>query len=141
MRPDFSSAVSGPAYGRGFRILATAIFVAVIAAGVRAYLGLPDDPGAKRDWSLLAVAAIALAGSYYLLMSATTTIDAKGIRQSGLMERKVEWEQIEAARLGGFSFSRRLIVRAGFGRAKVFFGGSPELVAAFEKIAAAYPRR
>lgn len=139
---DFSTPVRGPAYGPAFRAVATLIFVAVLASAARAYLALPDEGQAEHGWGLLLVGLAALAGSYYLLMTSTTTIDAQGIRQSGLLEKKVAWAQVEAARLGGFAFSRRLVVRAGGSlRPKVFFGGTPDLIAAFQRIAAAYPYR
>jgi hypothetical protein len=141
MKVDFSAPVRGAAYSPAFRALATAIFLAVLAMGARAWLNLPEEPEARFNWGLLAVGLAALAGSYLMLMSSTTTIDAQGIRQSGLIDKRVEWGQVESARLGGFAFSRRLIVRAGFVRPKVFFGGTPELVAAFERIAVAYARR
>jgi hypothetical protein len=138
---DFSTPVRGLAYGPAFRALATLIVVVVLASAVRAHLTLPDEALAQQGWGPLLIGLAALAGSYYLLMTSTTTIDAQGIRQSGLLEKKVVWAQVEAARLGGFAFSRRLIVRAGSLRPKVFFGGTPELVAAFQRIAAAYPYR
>jgi len=72
------------------------------------------------------------------MFTSTTTIDDKGIRQSGLVEKKVEWSEVYSARLLGPRFARRLMVRTINGRFRFFFGGSPELQAAFARIAESY---
>jgi hypothetical protein len=82
-----------------------------------------------------------LIGPWYFMLIATTTVDTQGIRQSGLIERKTDWGEVGYARVRGPSFSRRLLVRNVGGRVRYYFGGSPQLQAAFDQIAAAYPRR
>lgn len=135
------SPVSGPAYGRGFRVIATVVVVALLAHGARVVLVLrPDLPGSD-GWMLLGAATFALVGSWYFMVSARTTVDAQGIRQSGLIERRTGWDEIRTARVGGFALSRRLVVRTAAGRFRYYFGGTAELVAVFGQIASAYPPR
>lgn len=139
--PDFSVPVSGPAYTRGFRAIATVILLAVLLMAVRAWWHLGPSQEQNQTFSMLTLGFAVLAGSYWFLISSTTVIDAQGVRQSGLMDKKVEWDEIVVARVGGFWISRRLIVRTARGRFRAFYGGTPQLLAAFERIAAAFPRR
>lgn len=136
--PDFAQPVSGPAYGRTFRALATTMLLAVVAMAARATLQLPDDEAAAQGYWLLGIGMLALIASYWVLMRSTTTIDGAGIRQSGLTDKKVEWRELRSARVFGPPFARRLMVRTVNGRFRFFFGGSPELLAAFARIAQAY---
>jgi hypothetical protein len=136
--PDFSQPVSGPAYGRFFRLLATAMVLGVLAMAVRATLLLPDDVQAAQGYWILGIGMLALLASYWVLMRSTTIIDGQGIRQSGLTDKKVAWHEVRSARLFGPPFARRLMVRTANGRFRFFFGGSPQLLAAFARIAQAY---
>jgi len=138
--PDFEQPVSGPAYGRFFRVLATAMLLGVVAMAVRATLQLPDDIAAAQGYWLLGIGLLALLASYWVLLRSTTTIDAAGIRQSGLTDKKATWNEIRSARVFGPPFARRLMVRKASGRFVFFFGGSPELLAAFARIAQASQR-
>jgi hypothetical protein len=138
--PEFERPVSGPAYGRFFRVLATAMLLGVLAMAVRATLRLPDDAAAAQGYWLLGIGFLALLASYWVLLRATTTIDAAGIRQSGLTDKKVTWNEIRSARVFGPPFARRLMVRKASGRFVFFFGGSPELLAAFARIVQACQR-
>ena len=136
--PDFSSPVSGPAYGRTFRALATAMLLAVVAMAARATLYLPLDDAAAQGYWMLGLGMLALVASYWVLIRSTTTIDAAGIRQTGLTDKKIVWNEVHSARLFGPPFARRLMVRTANGRFRFFFGGSPELLDAFARIARAY---
>jgi hypothetical protein len=138
--PEFPQPVSGPAYGRFFRVLATAMLLGVLAMAARATLQLPDDVAAAQGYWLLGIGMLALIGSYWVMMRSKTTIDAAGIRQSGLTEKQATWQEVRSARLFGPPFARRLMVRKASGRLLFFFGGSPELLAAFGRIAQAYRR-
>ena len=136
--PEFPQPVSGPAYGRTFRALATAMLLAVVAMAARATLNLPQDNAAAQGYWMLGVGMLALVASYWVLIRSTTTIDAAGIRQTGLTDKKVVWSEVHSARLFGPPFARRLMVRTANGRFRFFFGGSPDLLDAFARIAAAY---
>lgn len=126
--------VHGPARGRETRLLATMVVVLVLGGLLRLVLTTPEAAGAP-----LLLAVLVLLAPYGLLMLSTTTIDAEGIRQTGLPERKLRWDRLAQAKVGGSPFARRLRVRTTAGRRVFFAGGTAELEAAFERIAAAYP--
>lgn len=132
--PDFSAPVSGPAYGRVFRAMATAMLLVVLAMALRATSQLPEDEAARQGYWVMGMGLLALVATYWVLMSSTTTIDAAGIRQSGLIDKQVAWGDVRSAMLFGPPFARRLMVRTTRGRFRFFFGGSPELLAAFARI-------
>jgi hypothetical protein len=138
--PEFTPPVSGPAYGRVFRALATVMLLGVLLMGVRATLALPDDAAAAQGYWILGFGMLALVASYWMMISATTTLGPDGIRQSGLIERKVAWTEVYSARLFGPPFARRLMVRTTNGRFRFFFGGSPELLAAFARVEQAFKK-
>ena len=135
---DFLQPVSGPAYGPVFRALATAILLAVGALASRVALQQPGDVALIERYGIFGLGLLALAASYWVMFRSTTTIDAAGIRQSGLIERKVDWSEVHSVRVFGPKFARRLMVRTVNGRFRFFFGGSPELLAAFARIAQSY---
>jgi hypothetical protein len=137
----FADPVSGPAYGRTFRLFATLAVLALLAYGVRVVFVLLPEPPSREGWIVLGASTIALIGTWYFMVTARTTIDAQGIRQSGLVERRTDWSEIWHARVRGPAFSRRLVVRNVGGRFRYFYGGTPELLAAFDVIAAAHPRK
>jgi hypothetical protein len=138
--PDFTRPVSGPAYGRTFRVLATAMIAFALLMAARATVSLPEDQQAAQGYWILGLGLIALLGSYWVFLRSTTTIDAAGIRQSGLTDKKVAWREIYSARLFGPPFARRLMVRTVNGRFRFFFGGSPALLEGFARVAQAYRR-
>lgn len=138
--PDFPQPVTGPAYGPFFRVLATAMLLAVLAVGLRSALGMPPGEGAAQGYLVISLGVLGIFGSYWVLMASTTTIDSTGIRQGGLIEKKVSWHEVRSARAFGPAFARRLIVRTLNGRIRFFFCGSPELHAAFDRVSQAYRR-
>lgn len=142
MKDEFATAVSGASYSALYRATATVLVAAVIVQGVVAMTRGPGIEAFGAGTGLwLGIALLALLITYALMMCAKTTVDAAGIRQSGLIERRVDWTDLQTARLAGFAFSRRLIVRSAFGHYRVFFAGTPALVASFERIAARYSVR
>jgi hypothetical protein len=140
VKQEFAIPVSGASYSATYRTVATLLCVAVIAQGVSVLARGPGIAALGATGALwFGIALLVLMATYVLMMRATTTIDASGIRQSGLIERRIDWPDVHSAQLAGFGFSRRLVVRSGFGMYRKFFGGTSALVAAFERIAAAYP--
>jgi hypothetical protein len=123
----------GPTYGRTLRALATVIVLGLLWALLRLAL----DAGMS---AVLWLAPVLL-GPYAVLMTAATTIDAEGICQGGLLRRRVRWDEIAHAKVGGTPLARRLNVRTITGRFVSLRAGSPQLLAAFERIAAAFPLR
>ena len=110
--------VTGPSYSRWFKFLATvfSISLLVYAADImRRYPLLEYGTGVK---VLLLCAALMLVVSYYWFLRSTITIDDKGITQTWLYNRQVEWRDVRSAKMIGIPylswlFPPRLVVRTG----------------------------
>lgn len=129
--------VSGPAYPVAVRFGASLLTLAILVAGAGAFDALAQQP--PRAWLLPGAGLAVVGGSYYFQMRSVTTIDERGIRPSGLIEKRVDRSELRSARSAGFGAARRLLVRTDSGKFRVFFGGTPELAQAFVAIAAAHP--
>jgi hypothetical protein len=140
MRPTIDVPVRGPSHGRSQRAIASLAVLVGLAGLARVAATVPAATDGNGPWMLVTI-AVALLGSYYFMMTATTTIDADGIVQTGLPNRRLRWEDVAYAHVGGLPFARRLRVRTASGRRVAFAGASPELLAAFERVAAAYAGR
>jgi len=121
------------------RLVATAALLVIVVFGLRSW-----DVIAVAGWAspaaLMFVAAfLGMAGSCYFMVNSVTVIDEQGIRQTGLMEKKVAWADVRMARCPRWS-TNRLIVKAERGPFTVFFAGDAALRAAFARIAASYAR-
>ena len=135
-------AVSGPAYGPGFRVFATLLCSALAVYGASIawrYPLLSFGSGVKL---VLLVAAIMLAISYYWFLRARTTIDAQGIRQSWMFDKQVAWRDVRGAKMIGIPylswlFPPRMVVRTG-NAFTTFNGGSREVLIEFAKISLAF---
>jgi len=134
--------VTGPAYGMGFKALATLVTTALVvyAASIAWRFPLPQfGIGVKL---LLLGAGLMLCVSYYWFLRATTTIDASGIRQTWLYDKRVDWSDVRGAKMIGIPylswlFPPRLVVRTGSAFA-TFNGGSQEVLVEFAKISLAF---
>ncbi len=134
--------VSGPAYGNGFKVVATllTIVLVVYAASVAVRFPLPQFGfGVK---ALLLGAAAMLAASQYWFLRATTTIDADGIRQTGMIDKRVRWDEVRGAKMIGIPylswlFPPRMIVRTGTAFA-TFNGGTQDVLVEFARISLAF---
>ncbi|MFN7572595.1 MAG: hypothetical protein ACK5TK_14270 [Betaproteobacteria bacterium] len=137
---DHRTPTSGAAYGPAFRALASAVTFGLLGYG--AWLIAFEVPGpiSGNGWTLIGACALMMLANWYLMLRAATTVDGQGVRQTGLVERRVAWDDVWYARMGGFAFSRRLVVRTINGRIRYFFGGTPQLHAAFARVAARYPK-
>lgn len=122
--------LSGPAYGRGMRFLSSLLVLGLALLLLRVIWRTDGWASSDAMW-LIGLSGIAVAASWWQMITSTTTIDAQGIRQSGWVEKAMRWDEISAARLVG----SRLILKARFGRPRVFFAGNAELAAAFRQIA------
>lgn len=133
----FDPLVRGAAHGRTQRMVATVVVVMVVIGVVRLLWTLPKASQGGSPW-FIGAAVFAMLVAYRFVMTSTTTLDATGIRQTGLLERKAAWTEIATARLGGFGFARLLRVRTRSGRRIAFAGATPELAAAFARVVADY---
>lgn len=137
MNEVFAAPVRGRSHSGLQRLLATAVLVAGLLAAGRLLWTQPAMAEGSALWFLLALVG-ALVGSYLFMVTAVTTISAEGLHQRGLPDRRVRWEEVASARVAGPAFARRLVIRTLGGRRVPIAGATPELLAAFERIAARY---
>jgi hypothetical protein len=134
--------VSGPAYGTGFKVFATIVTLGLLAYGVSVALRFPLMQFGLGVKALLLGSAAMLGVSYYWFLRAVTTIDAAGIRQSWLYDKRVDWSDVRGAKMIGIPylswlFPPRMVVRTGTAFT-TFNGGSREVLVEFAKISLAF---
>jgi hypothetical protein len=139
-QPD--GAVSGPAYGGGFKLVATLLTVLLLGYGLSIALRYPLLSFGFGVRALLLGAAAMLLVSYYWFLRARTTIDASGIRQSWVIDKRVDWRDMRGAKMigipyAGWLFPPRMVVRTG-NSFTTFNGGSREVLVEFAKISLAF---
>jgi hypothetical protein len=137
-----AGAISGPAYGAGFKTFASLLTVALLAYGVSITLRFPVLSYGFGVKAMLLCAAALLMVSYYWFLRSVTTIDAAGIRQSFVVDKRVEWRDVRGAKMIGIPylswlFPPRMVVRTGTSFT-TFNGGSRELLIEFAKISLAF---
>ena len=139
-QPD--GAVSGPAYGGGFKLVATLLTVVLLGYGASIALRYPLLSFSFGVKALLLGAAVMLLVSYYWFLRSQTTIDASGIRQSWVIDKRVDWRDIRGAKMigipyAGWLFPPRMVVRTG-NSFTTFNGGSRAVLVEFAKISLAF---
>ena len=134
--------VSGPAYGPGFKLIATVVCAVLAGHGVTVGLRYPLLQYGLSVQLLLLGAAVMLGVSYYWFLRSVVVIDARGIRQTWMFNREVEWRDVRSAKMIGIPFFTwlvppRLVVRTGNAFA-TFNGGSKPVLIEFAKISLAF---
>ncbi len=137
-----AKSVTGPAYGPGFKMMATTMTLALVAYAVSVLWRFPLLSFGLGVKALLLGAAVMLAVSYYWFLRARVTIDADGIRQTWVYDKQVQWRDVRGAKMIGipyFSwlFPPRMVVRTG-SAFMTFNGGSREVLIEFAKISLAF---
>lgn len=137
--------VTGPAYSAWFKLLATTITAVLAGYAVNVGLRYPLMQYGLGVKLLLIAAAVMLAISYYWFLRSTITIDDKGIRQTWMYDRHVDWSDVRSVKMIGvpymsWIFPPRLVVRTGTAFA-TFNGGSRPVLIEFANIALAYQLR
>lgn len=135
-------AVTGPAYGPGFKVFATVLTTLLaiyMASVIWRFPLLSFGFGVK---ALLLGAMCMLAVSYYWFLRAETTIDADGIRQTWMFDKHVEWRDVRGAKMIGIPYASwlfppRMVVRTG-NSFTTFNGGSQAVLVEFAKISLAF---
>lgn len=139
--------VSGPAYSTYFKCLASGVVWLLAWYGwhAAALMSGMHVPLAREHPGMLLLtggAACLLLLSWWHFLTSTTTVDAHGIRQTGIIDRSVDWEALRHARLIGLPFLERLfpprlVLQTRQGHFVTFHGGTLALLEAFAHIAAA----
>jgi hypothetical protein len=134
--------VAGPAYGPVFKAIATILTVALLGYGVSIAMRFPLLSLGFGVKALLLGAAVLLVLSYYWFLRSRTTIDATGIRQTWVIDKRVDWRDMRGAKMigipyAGWLFPPRMVVRTG-NSFTTFNGGSRELLIEFAKVSLAF---
>lgn len=134
--------IAGPAYSLWFKLMATVVTAVLAGYAINITMRFPLLQYGFGVKMLLLGAALMLAVSYYWFLRSTITIDDKGITQTWMYNRKVEWPEIRSAKMIGIPyltwlFPPRLVVRTG-NSFTTFNGGSKEVLVEFAKISLAY---
>ena len=134
--------VSGPSYSLWFKLVATVVSIGLAVYGVDIALRYPMLQYGFGVKALLLCAALMLVVSYYWFLRSTVTIDDKGITQTWLYNRHVEWRDVRSAKMigipyAGWLFPPRLVVRTG-NSFSTFNGGTQDVLVEFAKISLAY---
>jgi hypothetical protein len=137
-----AASVTGPAYGSGFKMLATSLTLALFAYGASVLWRFPMLSFGIGVKALILGASVMLAVSYYWFLRAQITIDANGIRQSWVYDKQVKWEDVRGAKMIGIPylswlFPPRMVVRTG-SAFMTFNGGSQDVLIEFAKISLAF---
>lgn len=134
--------VTGPAYGRGFKVCATLLTVVLQVYGASIAWRFPLMSFGLSVKALLAGAAVMLGLSYYWFLRSRITIDETGIRQTWVYDKRVLWDDVRGAKMIGIPYASwifppRMIVRTGTAFT-TFNGGSQEVLIEFAKISLAF---
>jgi hypothetical protein len=137
--------VSGPSYGPGFKALATLMSLVLLGYGASVALRFPVMSYGVGVKLLLVASVLMLGVSYYWFLRARTTIDAAGIRQTWVYDKKVEWADVRGAKMIGIPymswlFPPRMVVRTG-NAFMTFNGGSQDVLVEFARISIAFQAR
>lgn len=139
-RPE--QTVSGPAYAGPFKIVSTAIVLILMFYGFAIALRFPLLAYGFGVKVLLVGATSLLIASWYWFLKGRTTIDAEGVRQTAMIDKRVRWDEVRSARMIGIPFlgwlfPPRIVIRTG-NSYTTFNGGSQALLIEFAKISLAY---
>lgn len=135
--PDLQNPVRGPSFSVPIRVVTTLIALVVVAGTLR-WWEVPATEGWSSQAAVIFIVTLfGTIGAGILTLRSVTVIDADGIRQTGLINRNVSWNQMASARLARWGATRLIVRREGGPFYSVFHGGTPELRAAFERVAAA----
>jgi hypothetical protein len=145
MIPDFyrpQATVTGPSYSPWFKAVATVVCAALALYGIDVALRFPLAQYGFAVKALLVCAALMLVVSYYWFLRSTVIIDDKGVTQTWLYDRKVEWRDVRGAKMigipyAGWLFPPRLVVRTG-NAYMTFNGGSQAVLVEFARISLAF---
>lgn len=134
--------VTGPAYSRWFKCVATLVSLGLAGYGAGIAWRFPLLRYGFGIQAVLLCAALMLVVSYYWFLRSTITIDASGITQTWLYNKHVEWRDVRSAKLigipyAGWLFPPRLVVRTG-NAFTTFNGGAPHILVEFAQISLAF---
>lgn len=138
-------AMSGPAYSRYSRCLASAVVWGLAVYGWRVSDRFPISAYSFGVKALIALSLFVLLLCWWHFLTSKTTIDANGIRQTWIFNKEVQWRELRSAKMIGIPFLHRLfpprlVLQTNQGYFITFHGGTQELMTQFARIALSRPR-
>jgi len=135
------AAVSGHAFGRTFRTIATALILVLVAWAIRV---ITQNGAANADPTLLSwmVAGCGLViAMWWVMIRSTTSLSTDNLTQTWFWKKSTPLAEIGYAkfmRVKGLEWliAPRLYVRTGHGPFKTYYAGDPGLWSAFEAMSA-----
>lgn len=132
----FATPVRGPSYRVSAKAGAVGAVIMLVAYALRASDQLMQLPSSML--LMMATAFLGVVVTTWFIITGTTTIDAQGVRQHWITEKKYNWTEIKWAKHMRLPFTSRLMISTGSRPLKVIQSGTPELDAAFKEIVAYY---
>ncbi len=131
-----TTAIRGPAFPIGVRLLAATLVVTLVQWGIRSLDALASV--AWNGWTATVVvgAMVGVVWSGVWMWRSHTGVDAEGIHQSWIRDKRVAWRDIHQARLIAIPYlgaviTPRLVVRPRGGGVVVFHSADPQVLGAF----------
>lgn len=133
--------ISGAAWPGWVKIVAWVVVV-VMAIQIVRTLGMQESDVTLTTMGLIVLFCFfGLAVVAFYMQRSITTISNRGLTQTWIMRREVEWGDIQFAKFVPLLASKRLVVFTKRGRPLVFQGSTQELQVAFAKISLLYRRK
>ncbi len=133
--------ISGPAWPGWVKIVAWLV-VAVMGVQIVRTLGMQSSDVTFTTMGLIVLFCFfGLAVVAFYMQRSITTISERGLQQTWIMRREIDWGEIQFAKFVPLLSSKRLIVFTRRGRPLVFQGSTQELQVAFAKISLLYRRK
>lgn len=133
--------ISGAAWPGWVKIVAWVV-VAVMGVQIVRTLGMQSSDVTFTTMGLIVLFCfVGLAIVAFYMQRSITIISERGLQQTWIMRREIDWGDIQFAKFVPLLSSKRLIVFTRRGRPLVFQGGTQELQVAFAKISLLYRRK
>lgn len=132
----FETPVRGPAYRTSAKAGAVGAVIMLIAYALRASDQLMQLPSSML--LMMATAFLGVVVTTWFIITGTTTIDAQGVHQHWITEKRYRWTEIQWTKHVRLPFTSRLMISTGSRPLKVIQSGTPELDEAFKEIVAYY---
>lgn len=133
-----AAGAEGPAFSVPFKVLATLIVLACVAAFVQTWLAARAS-GAALAGGWFIAGLLLVVYTWFCILRSITRIDTQGLHQSWVWDKHMELQELaygKLIRVRGLDWliAPRLYVRTLMGKFAVFYAASPEMVAEFERL-------
>jgi hypothetical protein len=129
----FAIPVVGPAYRPYTKLFTVGLIFSIFAYGAQVFGKRAESVANPILWLLAAAAGMLIVTAWYIV-TAKTTIDAKGIRQEWILAKDYSWHEIGRVKFVRLPFSSRLVILAARGPFKAVNSGCKELDDAFKQL-------